>query len=125
MNLDKINHRNWFGHLTYENCSEVGQHIYEFLKQVKTYNFITYGPYDRLDCDADQYLTNGTSGSPYSFYDYAERDYKGRGFNFCTSWGIFGLSCYSGEPQDKSPYIVFDYRKLRIDQLNGAGEPLK
>lgn len=127
--MKDINSWNWFGVLTIENLKDVAQVAFKMLES-KKYTFAScIESLDHMDVRPDQSLENGTNGSPLSVWHDEIGDKYG-GFNFCDTYGVWGLSTSArdGQPFDNynTPYISFEYDKtIRITQRNGYGNIIK
>ena len=115
----------FYGTLTTENIEEVANAILEKLAG-KTYTFVSSNEYIgayKPEVKINQHLENGNNGSPLSVWRGEDGRYAG--FNFCDTYGVWGLSTSQTEnrydPKFNAPYVSIEYNTIEMTHRAGSG----
>lgn len=115
------------GTLTIKNVEFVAKSVLEMLN-AKRYTFVSVYEYKNFEPETrvHQELKNGTNGSPLSvWFDEKNVMPEFAGFNFCDSYGSWGLSTSQKDGYYDSnfdaPYIVIDWNSITMTLRTPAG----
>jgi hypothetical protein len=133
---------NWYGDVTIENIKEVAEKMKSILSG-KRYTFVAVNMYgvaggwageqgqliSEPEVRTSQELKPGTNGDSLSvWFDKENSSPTYAGFNFCDSYGVWGLSTHipsDNEPHYNIPYAVFEWgHKIKIAHRAPAGHIL-
>lgn len=113
--------------LTLDNIEVTAKRILNMLYD-KKYTFVCVYEYKNFvpETRVHQELRNGTNGSPLSiWFDEKNSPSQFAGFNFCDSYGTWGLSTSlkSGyyDANFNAPYVVIDWNSITITLRTPAG----
>lgn len=124
--------RQWYGIMTIENVEAIAVRIKKMLTG-KYYTFVAnnfYSDYPRPEVHTSQQMeTDPARGKDVQvWYDDKENPPRFAGFHVGDTYGVWGTSTHAREDDraswEKQPYIVLDYRQIKIEHYAPAGHLL-
>jgi hypothetical protein len=123
-------HATWYGRLNPENAPYIVERLRRLLTG-KLYTMVmdsnTEASWVTPQVLVNQYLTDPKRllNGAQSVMHFEPKDPNHVHICVYDSYGCWGFSTYSGKPEEKVPYIVFEYSSVTIEHYAPCGNPLR